>query len=224
MDIVTNFAAGEEAVGAIFGGDQEKGKQKVDNPASSTRGSKRNNRKKKKGQQGKLEAPADKLVAVTERKKPRGPPDGGIFDKMLKEPCPYHKGPTNHNLKDCHMLRRYFEGAGVKKDDKKEDPKSDDKDGRFPEIHDCFMIYGGPSTRLSAHQRKRERREVFSVQTAVPRFLDWSTVAITFDRDDHPDYVPNPGVYPLVVDPVIANTRLTKVLMDGGSSLDIIYS
>jgi hypothetical protein len=26
MDIVTNFAAGEEAVGAIFGGDQEKGK------------------------------------------------------------------------------------------------------------------------------------------------------------------------------------------------------
>jgi hypothetical protein len=42
---------------------------------------------------------------------------------MLKEPCPYHKGPTNHNLEDCHMLRRYFEGTGVKKDDKKEDPK-----------------------------------------------------------------------------------------------------
>jgi hypothetical protein len=143
---------------------------------------------------------------------------------MLKEPCPYHKGPTNHNLEDCHMLRRYFGGAGVKKDDKKEDPKSDDKNGGFPEIHDCFMIYGGPSTRLSARQRKRERCEVFSVQTVVPRFLDWSAVAITFDRDDHPDYVPNPGVYPLVVDPVIANTRLTKVLMDGGSSLNIIYS
>jgi hypothetical protein len=57
-----------------------------------------------------------------------------------------------------------------------------------------------------------------------PLFLDWSEVAITFDRDDHPDYVPNPGVYPLVVDPVIANTRLTKVLMDGGSSLNIIYA
>jgi hypothetical protein len=59
---------------------------------------------------------------------------------------------------------------------------------------------------------------------AVPRFLDWSVVAITFDRDDHPDYVPNPGVYPLVVDPVIANTCLTKVLMDSGSSLNIIYA
>jgi hypothetical protein len=44
----------------------------------------------------------------------------------------------------------------------------------------------------------------------VLHFLDWSKMAITFDRDDHPDYVPNPGVYPLVVDPVIANTRLTK--------------
>jgi hypothetical protein len=29
---------------------------------------------------------------------------------------------------------------------------------------------------------------------------------------------------PLVVDPVIDNTRLTKVLMDGGSSLNIIYA
>jgi hypothetical protein len=47
---------------------------------------------------------------------------------------------------------------------------------------------------------------------------------MTFDRDDHLDYVPNPGVYPLIVDPIIANTCLTKVLMDGGSSLNIIYA
>jgi hypothetical protein len=143
---------------------------------------------------------------------------------MLKEPCPYHKGPMNHNLEDCHMLLRYFESIGVKKDDKKEDPKGDDKDEGFPEIHDYFMIYGGASTCLSTRQRKQERREVFSVQLATPLLLDWSKVAITFDRDDHPDYVPNPRVYPLVVDPIIANTRLTKVLMDGGSSLNIIYA
>jgi hypothetical protein len=49
-------------------------------------------------------------------------------------------------------------------------------------------------------------------------------MAITFDRDDHLDYVPNPRVYPLIVDPIIANTCLTKVLMDGGSSLNIIYT
>jgi hypothetical protein len=123
------------------------------------------------------------------------------------------------------MLRRYFESLGIKKDNK-EDPKEkdDDKDEGFLEIHDYFMIYGGSSTRLSMRQRKRECPEVFSVQLATPLFLDWSMMAITFDRDDHSDYVPNPGVYPLVVDPIIANTCLTKVLMDGGSSLNIIYA
>jgi hypothetical protein len=48
-------------------------------------------------------------------------------------------------------------------------------------------------------------------------------MAITFDRGDHPDYIPNARVYPIVVDPIITNTRLTKVLLDGGSSLNIIY-
>jgi hypothetical protein len=36
--------------------------------------------------------------------------------------------------------------------------------------------------------------------------------------------VPSPGKYPLVVDPVIGDVRLTKVLMDGGSSPNIIYT
>jgi hypothetical protein len=140
MDIITIFAVGEEAVGAIFGDDQDKGKHKEEDPMGSSRSSKRNNRKKKKNQQGKLEALANDLVAAADCKKPRGPPGGGIFDKMFKESCPYHKGPMNHNLEDCHMLQRYFESIGVKKDDKKDDPKGDDKDEGFPEIHKCFMI------------------------------------------------------------------------------------
>jgi hypothetical protein len=156
MDIITNFTAGEEAVGAIFGKDQDKGKRKEEDPVSSSRGSKRNNNKKKKNQQGKQEASADDLVAAADRKKPRGLPGGGIFDKMLKELCLYHKGPMNHNLEDCHKLRRYFKSIGIKKDDKKEDAKGDDKDEGLPKIHDCFMIYGGPSTRLSTRQHKRE--------------------------------------------------------------------
>jgi hypothetical protein len=109
MDIITNYATGEEAVGTIFGGDQDKGMRKDEEPEGSNRGTKRNNRRKKKNQQGKHEVATDDLVTAADSKKPRGPPGGGIFDKMLKEPCPYHKGPTNHNLKDYHMLWRYFE-------------------------------------------------------------------------------------------------------------------
>jgi hypothetical protein len=86
------------------------------------------------------------------------------------------------------------------------------------------MIYGGQVANASARHRKQERREVCSVKAAAPVYLDWSDKPITFDQGDHPDCVPSLGKYPLVVDPVIDNTRLTKVLMDGGSSLNIIYA
>jgi hypothetical protein len=48
--------------------------------------------------------------------------------------------------------------------------------------------------------------------------------AITFNWNDHPDHVPNPRKYPLIIDPIIGNTCLTKVLMDGGNSLNLIYA
>jgi hypothetical protein len=86
------------------------------------------------------------------------------------------------------------------------------------------MIYGGQAANASARHRNQERREVCSVKVAAPVYLDWSNKPITFDQGDHPDYVPSPGRYPLVIDPVIGNARLTKVLMDGGSSLNIIYA
>jgi hypothetical protein len=86
------------------------------------------------------------------------------------------------------------------------------------------MIYGGQAANASARHRKQERREVCLAKVAAPVYLDWSDKPITFDRGDHPDFVPSPGRYPLVVDPIIGNVRLSKVLMDRGSSLNIIYA
>jgi hypothetical protein len=146
---------------------------------------------------------------------------------MLKESCPYHQGPVKHTLKECVMLRRYFHKAGSPAGDGKgqdNNKKEGDKEEEFPEVHSCFMIYDGQVANASARHRKQERREVCSVKVAAPVYLDWSDKPITFDQGDHPDCVPSPGKYPLVVDPVIGNTRLTKVLMDGGSSLNIIYA
>jgi hypothetical protein len=48
--------------------------------------------------------------------------------------------------------------------------------------------------------------------------------AITFDRRDHPHRIPNPRSYPLIINPIIAETCLTMVLMDGGSGLNILYA
>jgi len=226
MDIVANYAAGEEAVSAFFSYERGKGKSPADDDEGPSRGPKKN-KNNKKAQPFQREALDDDLVAALDRKRPRGPPEGAIFDKMLKEPYPYHKGGANHKLEDCHMLKRHFDGLGLKKDDQKKekggDKVEDKEDEGFLAVHDCYMIYGGPSTQLTARQRKREHREVFLARMAVPQYLNWSNTPITFNRDDHPDKVVAPGVYPLVVDPIIINTRLSKVLMDGGSSLNIIY-
>jgi hypothetical protein len=77
---------------------------------------------------------------------------------------------------------------------------------------------------MSNSQRKRERHEVLAAEKAPPSFLDWSGDAITFSREDHPNRIPNLGQYPLVVAPVIGNAQFSKVLMDGGSSLNILYA
>jgi len=106
------------------------------------------------------------------------------------------------------MLKMHFDGLGFKKDARddlkkeKNGEKGDDKDDEgFPAVHDCYMIYGGPSMQLTARQRKRECRKVFVARMAVPQYLNWSNTPITFDRDDHPDKVIALGVYPLIVDP-----------------------
>jgi hypothetical protein len=227
MDIATKFASGQEAVEAIFRKDkQPQGRQKEDAPeASVQRGTKK---KAKKKAQAKHDVVDADLVAAAEHMNPRKPPGGAsMFDKMLKESCPYHRGPIKHTLEECDMLRRYFNKARPSAEggkDQGNNKKGGDKEEEFPEVHNCFMIYGRQVANASARHRKQERREVYSVKVAAPVYLDWSDKPITFDQGDHPDCVPSPGRYPLVVDPIIGNARLTKVLMDGGSSLNIIYA
>jgi hypothetical protein len=227
MDVATKFASGQEAVEAIFRKDkQPQGEPKEYAPkASAQRGAKK---KAKKKAQAKRNAADANLVAAAEHRNPRKPRGGAdAFDKMLKESCPYHQGPVKHTLEECVMLRRYFHKARPPAEDGKSqgnNKKEGDKEEEFPEIHNCFMIYGGQVANASARHRKLERREVCSVKVAAPVYLDWSDKPITFDRGDHPDFVLSLGRYPLVVDPVIGNVRLSKVLMDGGSSLNITYA
>ena len=67
-------------------------------------------------------------------------------------------------------------------------------------------------------------REVYTTKPAMPTFLRWSESAITFNRTDHPESILHPGRYPLMVDPIVGPKWLTKVLMDGGSGLNIMYA
>jgi hypothetical protein len=229
FDIATSFASGEEAVGAIFDG--KKGKRVDDTPAEGS-GSKEPQQKHKRGKKPRREARApgrdndgDKALAVDPaRRGPRAAPRGpDVFDDMLKKPCPYHKTPVNHTLEQCDLLKRYYSRATAKDCEAKKDGGDGDTGG-FPAVENIFLTFGGPTVDMSNSQCKRERHVALATEKAPPSFLDWSEDAITFSREDHPNHIPNPSQYPLVVDPVIGNARFSKVLMDGGSSLNILYA
>jgi hypothetical protein len=85
------------------------------------------------------------------------------------------------------------------------------------------MIFGGSEDDCFKCQHKTHLREVCATGNTIPKFLRWSSTPITFDRGDQSPSVTRSGSYSLIVDPIIGNNHLTKVLMDGGSSLNILY-
>ena len=76
----------------------------------------------------------------------------------------------------------------------------------------------------SKHRQKLVRHEVYAAELAMPSFIRWLESTITFDQTDHPESVPQSGRYTLMVDLIVGMNWLTKVLMDGGSSLNIMYA
>ena len=84
------------------------------------------------------------------------------------------------------------------------------------------MIFMGSDAIYSKRQHKVCYREACAAEMAVPFFFSWSESPITFDQRDHPSHITKPGRYPLIVDPIVRKKCLTKVLMDGGSGLNIL--
>jgi hypothetical protein len=83
------------------------------------------------------------------------------------------------------------------------------------------VLFGGLPNRRA---QKATRREVLSIELAVPTPLRWSEVPITFSRADQWTSFSKPGCFPLVLKLVVAGTRLNKVLIDGGSGLNVLFT
>jgi hypothetical protein len=98
------------------------------------------------------------------------------------------------------------------------------QDGSFPEAHkEVNYIYGGPDSYESRQKQKLTSYEVMALSPAAPEYLKWSEVPITFDRSDHLNFVPKTGWYPPIVCHIIKDVKLNRVLIDGGSSLNILF-
>jgi hypothetical protein len=186
FDIATSSASGEEAVGAIFNG--EKGKRVDDTPAEGSK-SKEPQQKHKRGKkckrprrevrtQGRDDDGDEALAVDPARRGPRATPRGpGVFDDMLKKPCPYHKTPVNHTLEQCDMLKKYYSRAAAKDGKAKKDGGDGDTSG-FSVVENVLLIFRGPTVDMSNSQRKREWHEVLTAEKAPPSFLDWSEDAV----------------------------------------------
>ena len=80
-----------------------------------------------------------------------------------------------------------------------------------------FTHAGKPIVYVAEHGRYN------AVSVDVPQWLNWSETPITWSRADHPSRVESPGRVALVVRPKVKGFWLAKTLMDGGSSINIMY-
>jgi hypothetical protein len=85
------------------------------------------------------------------------------------------------------------------------------------------MMFGGPEAYSDKHCLKITQCDVHAVDPAVRKYLRWLEFPIVFDSHDHLEIILHLGTYPLVVKPILGSKRLMKVLMDGGSNLNIMY-
>ena len=130
------------------------------------------------------------------------------------------------------MLARVFKQAGKLNAEHKgrETPSEDEDEPRElntggqkkfpPEVKTVNMIY---ATHIPKRRRKRTLRDVYAVEPVTRKFNPWSACPITFDRRDYLTSTRHGGSAALVLDPIIDGYHLTRVLMDGGSSLNLIY-
>ena len=60
--------------------------------------------------------------------------------------------------------------------------------------------------------------------TANPCYCPWSEVPITFNRADQWADIPYIGRFPLILDATIQKVLFRKVLVNGGSALNLLFA
>jgi len=145
-------------------------------------------------------------------------------------------------MEECCVLKsictqRAARGDSVNKNGKQdrhghEDEDDDqDRDPRHKYVSPTDVvhsIFGGKVSIESKRERKLLKRAYLNVDSADgliadPKFPPWSHREISFNRQDQWSAIPEPGRFPLILDPCINSVRFERVLVDGGSSIDILF-
>jgi hypothetical protein len=167
--------------------------------------------------------PDNTVTAIQRPTKDNSKKTSGGFKDLLKEKCPWHL-EGNQTTKQCYQLRRALKDTPDPRHphDRKGKKKADEGNNDFEEPDKTVnILFGGLPTKRS---QKATRREVLNIELAVPTPFRWLEVPITFSRVNQWTIFSEPGRFPLVLKPVVAGSRLNKVLIDGGSGLNVLFT
>ena len=116
-------------------------------------------------------------------------------------------------LQTSRQGRRQRRSRGSQSDDGDEEPRSPNTGGQKKSPH--IQLVNVVNTTQIAHLDQRcTLRDGGSTELTVPQY---KLGPVTFNRTDHPVNAS------LILDPIVDGFHLTRVLMDGGSSLNLLY-
>jgi hypothetical protein len=219
-DMITSWADEEDKANAEY--DAIRGKSKQNTGGNNNNGNQGGRNSNYSGP-NRRSKPDNTVAAIQRPAKDNSKKTSGGFKDLLKEKCLWHLD-GNHTTEQCYQLRRALKDTPEPRHphDKKGKKKADEGNGDFQEPDKTVnVLFGGlPSRRV----QKATRREVLSIEPEVPTPLRWSEVPITFSRADQWTSFSEPGRVRLVLKPVVAGSRLNKVLIDGGSGLNVLFT
>jgi hypothetical protein len=219
--MITSWADEEDKANAKY--DAIRGKSKQNTGGGSGNNGNQGGRNNNYSGPNRKRKPDNSVAAIQHRAKENSRKNSGGFKDLLKEKFPWHLN-GNHTTEKCYQLRHALKSTPEpphphdKKGKKKND--GDNNDFQEPDKTVNILFDGLPSRR----EQKATRREVMSIEPAVPTPLRWSEVPITFSRADQWTSFSEPGRFPLVLKPVVAGSKLNKVLIDGGSGLNVLFT
>jgi hypothetical protein len=220
--MITSWADEEDKANAKYDAIRGKSKQNTGGGSNNNgnQGGRNNNNYSGPNRKRK---PDNTVAAIQRLAKENSKKTSGGFKDLLEEKCLWHLD-GNHTTEQCYQLRRALKDTPEPQDprDKKGKKKHDEGNADFQEPDKTVNVLFGvlPNRR----EQKATRREVMSIEPAVPTPLRWSEVPITFSRADQWTSFSEPGRFPLVLKPMVAGSKLNKVLIDGGSGLNVLFA
>ncbi|KAK1610947.1 hypothetical protein QYE76_034620 [Lolium multiflorum] len=163
------------------------------------------------------------------------------FAEQINAPCYLHsyidskdnKTKSSHLLRDCRQFLD-MEKLIRQKQQQPPPPPPPQHQVQQAQPHQPNETFPPPRgqmsmihrTGVSRREMKKLTREINlaeSIMANIPEYVEWSSQNITFSRADHPMTIPKPGHAALVVEAQIGGFKMSKVFMDGGSGINLIF-